>query len=121
MKALDIVTVIVFGIAIVLFGINLLREIFTFRDIKSNFYCSNCNTFNDEISRIGKCKNCNRTFKIKGKTWDHLLLHRTNWIPTYSKGEVFKWKEYRKLSVIEIALNCIAIIILGLAIVLIVL
>lgn len=111
-----IASVIIWGVAIILFGLNLLREIWVYRDIKSNFYCSHCNTFNEEISHIDKCSKCHRTFKIKGNNWDHLLLHRVNWIPTNSKSEVFKWKEYKKLSLIEITINIIAIIIIAIAI-----
>lgn len=112
------VSIIIFIIAIVVFILNLLREIYVYRDIKSNFYCTYCNTFNEEISRIDKCKKCHRTFKIKGNNWDHLLLHRVNWIPTNSKSEVFKWKEYRKLSLVEITINCTAICILLISIIL---
>jgi hypothetical protein len=41
-----------------------------------------------------------------------MLLHRVNWIPAKSKGEVFKWKDYKKLSIIEITVNCIAMFII---------
>lgn len=106
------VSLIIFCAAEAIFLLNLLREIFVFKDIKSCFYCGHCNTFNEEISRIGKCKKCHRTIKIKGNTWDHMLLHRVNWIPAKSKGEVFKWKDYKKLSIIEITVNCIAMFII---------
>lgn len=111
-----IAEIVIFVIALILFGLNLLREIWVYRNIKSNFYCNHCGNFSDEISRIDKCKQCHRTFKIKGNSWDHLLLHRVNWIPTKSKSEVFKWKEYKILSLIEITINIIAIIIIGIAI-----
>ena len=106
------VTKIVFLITAIAFGINIIREILVYRDIKSFFYCGHCNTFNDEISRGGKCSKCNRSLKIKGKQWQHLLLHRVNWIPAKGDREVFKWKEYKKLSVIEITLSILASIIL---------
>lgn len=111
-----VVSIIVWVVAAILFMLNLIREILIYRDIKSAFYCSHCNTFNEEISRISKCSKCHRTFEIKGRSWEHLILHRVNWIPANSKSEVFKWKEYRKLSLIEITINIIAIIILLVAI-----
>lgn len=113
-----IISVIIFTIAIILLLLNLLKEISVFMDIKSNFYCSHCNAFNEEISHIGKCKKCNRTFKFKGGSWDHLILHRVNWILTNSKGQVYKWKEYKRLSLIEITITCTAICILIIAIIL---
>lgn len=111
-----IVSIIIWILALIIFLLNLIREILVYKDIKSNFYCSNCNTFNEEISRIYKCKQCHRTFKIKGNSWDHLLLHRVNWIPSNSKSDIFKWKDYKKLSIIEIAINIIAIFIIIMAI-----
>lgn len=110
------IQITVFIIIEILLYLNLLREVFVIRDIKSNFYCGNCNTFNEEISNIGNCSNCHRKFKIKGNQWDHLILHRVNWIPTKSKSEVFKWKDYRKLSIIEITINIIFILIMAVAI-----
>lgn len=110
-----IIKVIILSIGIIAFILNLIREIVVYNSIKSNFYCPNCNEFNEEISRIGKCKKCHRTLKIKGNSWDHLILHRVNWIPTNSKSEVFKWREYRKLSLIEIALSILAIIIISIS------
>lgn len=111
-----IISIMIWIIALVIFLLNLVREIFVYRDIKSNFYCNKCNTFNEEISGIYKCKQCHRTFKIKGNSWDHLLLHRVNWIPTNSKSDIFKWKDYKKLSMIEITINIIAIVIICIAI-----
>ena len=111
------VVIIVFLITSVSFFLDLLREILIYRDIKSCFYCGHCNTFNEEISRIDKCKKCHRNISIRENTWEHLVLHRVNWIPANSKSEVFKWKEYRKLSIIEIVIDTVAIIILSFAIV----
>ena len=112
------INLVLFGIAFLLLVLNLIREIFVFRDIKSTFYCEHCNHFNKEISRNDKCEQCHRKMKIKGKTWEHLILHRVNWIPTKSKSDVFKWVEYRKLSVIEISINIGMMLILGIAILL---
>ena len=111
-----IVSIIIWSIGLILFGLNLLREIYVYRDIKSNFYCTHCGTFHMEVSRIDKCSKCHRTFKIKGNSWDHLILHRVNWIPTNSKSGVFKWKDYKKLSIIEITINIFAISILAICI-----
>ena len=113
-------SLIIFGVALLLLILNLIREIFTLRDIKSNFYCSHCNTFNEEVSNRYVCKSCKRKFNIKGDTWDHLILHRVNWIPSKSKNDVFKWKDYRKLSLIEITVNFVAIIIMVIAILIII-
>lgn len=110
------IEVILFGIVMIGFVLDLIRELTVLRDIKSTFYCTHCNTFNEEISRIGKCKKCSRKMKIKGNTWEHLLIHKVNWITTDSGSEVFKWKEYRKLSLVEITLDICAIIILIVAI-----
>lgn len=111
-----IVSIIIWIVALIIFLLNLIREIFVYKDIRSNFYCSNCNTFNGEISHIYKCKKCHRTFKIKGNSWDHLILHRVNWISSNSKSDIFKWKDYKKLSIIEIAINIITIFIIIMAI-----
>ena len=106
------ILIIVFGLFILLLILNLIRELFTLRDIKSNFYCSNCGTFHDEISNNSNCKKCHRRFNINGNTWDHLILHRVNWIPSKSSNEVFKWKDYKKISIIEITVNILLIVIL---------
>lgn len=111
------ISLIIFIIGELLFLYNLLREIIVYKSIKSCFYCKHCSTFNEEISRISKCKQCKRTLEFKGGSWDHLILHRVNWIPANSKSEVFKWKEYRKLCTIELTINIIAIIIIAIGII----
>lgn len=115
------ITKIITVIGILLFGYNIIREILVYRDIKSYFYCYHCNTFNPEIAHVGKennCIKCHRSFKIKEKQWDHIILHRVNWIPASGSKEVLRWKEYRKLSVIEITISsvCLAILLINLVI-----
>ena len=114
------ISLIIFGITSILLILNLIREIITLRDIKSNFYCSNCGTFNTEISNMYVCSKCKRKLKVKGITWDHLIIHRVNWLPSKSNCEVFKWKDYKKPSVIEMTVNIIALIIVISAMILII-
>lgn len=111
------ISLILFSITLLVLFLNLIRELFVLRDIKSTFYCNHCNTFNNEISNKYICKSCKRKIQIKGNTWDHLIIHRVNWIPTKSKNEVFKWNDYKKLSIIEIAVTLIAIFIVIIAII----
>lgn len=96
-------------IAIILFVINIVREIRTYIDTKSSFYCKHCGNFNENISSIGKCKKCHRDFKIRDKNWNHLLLHKVNYISAKSKSQEFKWKEYKKICLIEISLSMTAV------------
>lgn len=104
-------------IAIAVFGFDTLRELMVLRDIKSCFYCSNCNTFLKEFIQGDKCEKCHRTINVKGKTWDHLIIHRVNWIPTKQDRTILKWKEYKKLSLIEIAVDIGAMAILSLSLI----
>lgn len=104
------IQIIIFGIADILVIINLIREIIVLKSIKSKFICTNCKTFNKEISQNHNCEMCRRRFNVHTETWEHLLIHRVNWMQAKDKNRVYKWKEYKILSIIEIALTILMII-----------
>jgi len=110
------IQVIIFSIACIIAILNLIREIFVYRDIKSNFYCEHCHCFNEEISTITKCRQCHRSIEIKSKNWEHLLLHRVSWTPSKHENVVLKWSDYKKVPSYEIALSIFMIITLLIAI-----
>lgn len=96
---------IIYIVAIVFITTDIIKEIINIRSIKSRFTCNHCNTFHSEISQIDKCKNCHRTFNLKAETWEHFILHRVNRFPSNRKSDIHKFKDYRKLSIIEIAID----------------
>lgn len=103
---------IIFIIVALLLICNALREVFVIRDIAYTFTCKHCNTFHPKISNIDRCYNCKRSFKIKDKSWEHLILHRVNWVSSNTKSEVLIFKDYIKLSIIEITLSILGALIL---------
>ena len=70
-----IVSIIIWIVALIIFLLNLIREIFVYKDIRSNFYCSNCNTFNGEISRIYKCKKCHKVINNRNSNKYYCNIH----------------------------------------------
>ena len=103
---------LIFGAAAIVFLFNLLREIHVYRSIKNVFTCEHCGTLNETISGIHKCYKCHRSFKIKDKQWEHLILHRVTWLDTSSKTKELNFNEYTKVPKIEITISILATIIL---------
>lgn len=97
--------------------LNIVREILNIRDIKSRFICDNCGTFHDEVTELSSCKKCHRNMNIKQGSWWHLITSRTNRIGYDSKRTIYNYKQYKKLSVIEIVICSCATLIMLVAIV----
>lgn len=114
---MNINTIIWIIVAVILL-LNAIREYFVYRDIKYMFICEHCGTLNKELYNKSKCSKCHRSMKLKGKTWDHMLIHRVNWISANDKTTVLKLKDYKKLPIIEITLTLIALVIVIIAIIL---
>ena len=103
----------IFILVAIIFAFNTLREYTVYRDIKCQFICDNCDTINEEISGIHKCVKCHRTFKVRQKQWEHLMLHRVTWIDTKtSKATEAYLKDYLKIPKIEITLSLMSTLIL---------
>lgn len=97
--------------------LNIVRELMNIRDIKSRFTCENCGTFHNEVTELSNCKKCHRNMNIKQGSWWHLITSRTNRIGYDSKSTIYNYKQYRKLSIIEIAISICATLIMLAAIV----
>lgn len=112
---MDVVNIIIFSIAILLFSIDILNELNILRDIKNTFTCSNCGTLITEYRHNYKCDKCNKKVKIESKTWEHFLLRKVNWTSTINRDIKLCYSDYTKLSKreITICIICIGILILG--------
>jgi len=110
------VNIIIWLIVILFLIINIIREVFVYKEIKSNFICTHCGELNTQIYKDCNCIKCHRRFKIKGDNWDHLITHRVNWISPYN-GKDIVLNDYKKLPIIEISISLVAIVIITAAII----
>lgn len=91
-----------------------IKEYTNMEKCKSIFTCDNCGRFLHTIQYGDKCTKCHRTINIRSESWEHFMIFRYTYIDANNKRYRYRYKEYEKWFIIDIAICIIGIIALTL-------